>query len=146
MLAEPGPGFFVPQPNVKQGHRTIDWKYFAGYAFIQQDDYKMLGLIRDNKHNFEPLAGVDKSGLRIETFPFFRLPSAQSTTFANQFVISASENDWIASDSVVILDKGVAYKEQDIPETVVENIAVALRKGSEIEPKSSPPASNLAPR
>jgi hypothetical protein len=147
-LAGPSPGFFVPPPTLKLGHPTIDWKHFGRHA-QQFVDEQIVGQIHDNKDpkkNSEPIANSNESSSRLETSGFFRLPAGQSWTFEDQFVISASENDWIATDSILIHDKGLAYKEGDIPETRVENIAVALRRGSEIAPKSLPLGSNPAPR
>jgi len=147
-LAGPSPGFFVPPPTLKLGHPTIDWKHFGRHA-QQFVDEELIGQIHDNKEpkkDAEPMANSNESSSRLETSGFLRLPAGQSWTFEDQFVISASENDWIATDSVLIHDKGLAYKAGIIPETRVENIAVALRRGSEIAPKSSPPGSNPAPR
>ena len=135
-LAGPSPVFFVPKPTEKLDHPTIDWKRFDRYAFIQEEDYETLGRIHDNK---------EEPRIRLETFPFLRLPAGQSWTFENQFVISASENDWIATDRVLIYDTGLKHS-GIVPETRVENIAVALRRGSEIAPKSPPPDTNPAPR
>jgi hypothetical protein len=135
-------------------HPTIDWKHFGSCAEIQQKDYEtFIRHIHDNKElkkDTDPIGTFLLQNLkedigRIETFSFLRLPAGQLWTFEKQFVISASENDWIATDSVLIYDKGLerpAIK----PETRVENIAVALCRASEIAPNSSPPGSNPAPR
>jgi len=147
-LAGPSPGFFVPPPTLKLGHPTIDWKHFDRHA-QQFVDEELVGQRHNNKEpkkDAEPMANSNESSSRLETSGFLRLPAGQSWTFENQFVISASENDWIATDSVLVHDKGLAYREGDIPETRIENIAVALRRRSEIAPKSSPPGSNPAPR
>jgi hypothetical protein len=157
----PSPGFFVQKPKQKLGHPTIDWKHFGGYVFQQKDyktsrsgsqyfvDRRFIGQIHDNnepKKDSEPIANSNESNIPLDTAAFLIVPASQSWTFENQFVISASESDWIATDSVLIHDKGLAYKEGEFPETRVENIAVALRRGLEIAPKSSPPSSNAAPR
>ena len=91
------------------------------------------------------MAISNESNNLLETSVFFRLPAGQSSTFEDQFVISASENDWIAADSLLVHDIGLAYKMGTIPQTQVENMAVALRRGSESAPKSSPIGSNPQP-
>src|SRR5438132_13726364 len=144
----PARGFFVPPPTLKLGHPTIDWKHFGRHA-QQFVDEELVGQRHNNKEpkkHDEAMANSNESSSRLETSGFLRLPAGQSWTFENQFVISASENDWIATDSVLVHDKGLAYREGDIPETRIENIAVALRRRSEIAPKSSPPGSTPAPR
>jgi hypothetical protein len=173
ILAGPSPGFFVPPPTLKLGHPTIDWKHFGRHAqqFVdealvgQRRDSKELkkaaepmtnsvdeepfGQRRDSKElkkDAEAMANSNESSSRLETFGFLRLPAGQSWPFENQFVISASENDWIAAHSVLIYNKGLTYNWGIIPETRVENIAVLLRRGSEIGQKSSPPGSNPDPR
>lgn len=82
----------------------------------------------------------------LDTSDYVILLAGQSWPFENQFVISASENDWIATDRVLIYHTTWPYQEGRIPDKRVENIAVALRRGPEITPKSSPPVSNPAPR
>jgi hypothetical protein len=149
-LAGTNQSFVVTKPTTKLSHPTIDWKQFDRYIYIRRDYKTLIGQIPDNKEpkkDSEPIANSNESGIRLKTFAFFRLPAGQSSTFENQFVISASENDWIATDSVLIHGEGTEYHPGEIiPETRVENIAVALRRGSEIAPKSSPTGSNPAPR
>jgi hypothetical protein len=147
-LTEAKPGFFVSEPTRKRSAPTIAWKHVSRFASIQRDFYEALEWIRDNKQpgNSEPTAISKESDIRLDTFSFLRIPAGQPWTFESKFVISASESDWIAADSFVIYDKGVAHKEGNIPATRIENIAVALRRGSEIAPKSSPAGTNPAPR
>ena len=156
-LAEPSSGSFVQPPKLQLAHPTIEWKQFGRYIFEPKPksyetstsswqyfvDGGVIG--QKPKKDSEPTANSNGSSI-LETSAFIIIPAGQSWPFENQYVISASENDWIAADSVLIYDTVGFHQEGHFPETRVENIAVALRKAPEIEPKSSPPGSNPAPR
>jgi hypothetical protein len=159
-LAEPSSSFVVQPPKLQLAHPTIEWKQFGQYIFepkgyenstVLQQWFGDKGVIGQRHHNqepkkdSEPTANSNESSI-LDTSSYIILNAGQSCPFENHFVISASENDWIATDSVLIYHTTWPYQEGDIPETLVENIAVALRRGSEIAPKSSPPGSNPGPR
>jgi hypothetical protein len=152
-LAEPSSGFFVQPPKLQLAHPTIEWKQFGRYIFEPKGyetstswqyfvDEGVIG--HKPTKDSEPAANSNGSSI-LDTSHYTILPAGQSWPFENQYVISASENDWIAADSVVIYDTVGFHQEGHFPETRVENIAVALRRGSEIAPKSSPPGSNPQP-
>ena len=146
-LADAKPGFFVSRPREERSVPTIDWKHFGRFASIQREDFEALQQIRDNKqpNRAEPIAISKESDVRVETFSLLRLGARQSWTFENKFVVSASESDWIASDSLLIYDKGMPFQ-GDVPETRIENIATAVHKGSQIALKSPPPNTNAGTR
>lgn len=115
----------VQPPKLKISHPLVKWRLSAQYYRTSEEFADKARRGRDPSEPPNP---------PVEFVQNYGLPAKQSLRIETQYIILASEDDWIGVQGYIFLDQE-KWGRNIIPIDYVQNIAVALRKTAGVERK-----------